>query len=90
MCKSLDSAAVITKTLLSIYREQGKSGRQLNTPSKIYAPDGTFEGTDVNLKLSRTISDRYKLCYFGSSLSSFLSFLKSKIILIFFKLKFFF
>lgn len=50
MCKSLDSAAVTAattktdRTLLSIYQEQGRSGRQLNTPSKIYTPNGTFEG----------------------------------------------
>lgn len=76
MCKSLDSAAVTAATkaersLLSIYQEQGRSGRQLNTPSKIYAPDGTFEGTDAILKMARTdLSNRYKLCHFGSSLSS--------------------
>lgn len=43
MTKSCDSGC-LDRSLLSIYQEKGRSKRITNnTPTKIYAPNGTFE-----------------------------------------------
>lgn len=78
MCKSLDSSAV-ERSLLSIYQEQGRQNRQLNTPSKIYTPNGTFEGsyllrtittTYTNNVRCRNVTSLYVLTYGGSLIDS--------------------
>jgi len=65
MAKSWDSSTSDT-TLLSLYKEQGHR-RVLNTPTKIYAPDGVIssaEGvTEANADSSLPVHTSHKAIY---------------------------